>query len=294
MKPIYDAMFYQDQPSLIRRGLKPLYMFDDGVRNRATKTEADNSPGRPDFLFACRRVARDAVAVEKGIVQHQYRLPASYDAVEQPVCLDFEERRLKPEDPPWLMDRLYTENVEDDDRGLAAMQLAQGVMEMKREALGYGKKLIVGAYSPLLPYANNPQAKAAAQADWKPYLDTLDVAYVGIYPRSADLDEWDEQVDDATAACLKVLPGRKIIPLTVPHYGHEAPEDLRYKPLPVDFYAKAMLLLLNRPEVDGVGMWGGVQFQNNPDGTKRLPWSEVDKYLSAVTSAGRAANNPTR
>jgi hypothetical protein len=286
MKPLYDAMFYVAQPSLIRRGLRPLFMLDDGVLNRSTVPEADNGVGTPGASFAFRRAARDAIAAEKGIWQHQYKLPKSYDAVPQPVCLDFEDSAL--------MGKLYTENVEDDERELAALQLSMCVREMKREAAYYGKPLSVGAYAPLLPFANGPAAKAAAEADWKPYLDELDVAYVGCYFRSDSLDAWEAQVTEATAACRRVLPHARIVPLTVPHYGHEAPESIRYTPAPMGFYRKSMALLFARPEVDGVGMWGGVKFRDNPDQTQRLPWLEVEKYLSAATAAGRSANNPTR
>lgn len=274
-RQLFDAMFYQSQPSLIRRGLRPLYIADNGVLNRATFPEADNvSVGSPGAAFAFRRVARDAVAVEKGIVQHQYKLPASYDAVEQPVCLDIEGAPLA---------KMYSEKEEDFDRRAACVWFAMRVAEMKAEAAYYGKTLSVGAYTPLLPFANTPEGKRGSEADWKILTDAYDAAYPDFYFRSADLDDWERDCDRKLADCDRLIPGRPVYPMTAPHFGHEAPAEIRFTPVPLDFYRKAMSLLFARKDVAGTALWGGNKFNDNPDGTERLPFEVVAPYVDVLT-----------
>jgi hypothetical protein len=270
---IYDAMFYRDQPSLIRRGLRPAYFVYDGTLNRATADEADSANAGEWSDFAWRRVARDAIGVERGIPQHQGVLPASYDRIEQPVVIDVESSPV--------VQRMWSEKVDDPDRRAGVAWLCRSVDAMRHEAKGYGRVLTVGAYHPLLPFANDPAARAAAEADFRPYLDRIDVPFPSFYFDAVDLDRWASECDRKLADCGRIMPGKPVVPVVCPFNvaaGHEW--------VPVEFWRDAMRLLTQRA-IAGVCLWGGVQWKDNPDGTARFPFGQVEPYIAAITEGLR-------
>jgi hypothetical protein len=277
---IYDGMFYSDMPSLIRRGLRPVYFLDDGVLNRATAKEADNvNAGRPGAEFAWRRAARDALGIEKGIPQHRDRHPASYDKVASPIVIDIETSEL--------VHRLYSEKVDDPDRRASVAWLCRMVDAARDEARGYGRTLTVGAYEPLLAYANDPAAKAAAVADWKPYTDRLDTANPSCYFAGVDLSGWVGSCDAVIGRCGDILPGKPVIPTVCPHDFGTPGSPL----VPLAFWSRAVLLLLAHPKVAGLTLWGGQKF-GDPDSRVRLPFSVAEPYVAAVMAAARNATAP--
>jgi hypothetical protein len=282
-KPVFDAMVFDGQPDRRGVGMVPLYVCYDGVLNRATIPEADNaSPGGADTSeFAIRRVARDALRLEHpGIPQARWDRPAVYDSVPQAVCLDLEGAGL--------MGRLYSERVDDPDRRAAAKWLAGLVAAGKAEAAGYGQTVNFGAYSPLWPYANDPAAKAAAEADWKPYLDALDAGYPDCYIHGPDLEKWKADVRARIDLTKRLLPGRPVYPFLCPLYSWGAPADLRNTFVPLPLWKEAVAWVLAQDDVAGVVIWAGADLANpGPGGANRLPWTQGAPYAKAVTDAAK-------
>jgi len=274
LKPLLNGMFFDGMPPVDR----PVYLFDNGIANRATTPEADNLLlGTPGATFAFRRVARDAIGVEKGMLQNNWKLPPEFDAVEQPVVLDFE---FHPS-----IDAMYSEQVEDAERAGAALRLAGHVLGMKEEAAFYGKTLLVGAYHPIRPYANDPAAMKAGERDWKPYLDSLDFAAPEAYLQSRDMQKWSKDTKFDLDRCARLMPGKPVYPVVTPFYMDRAPEAIRHKLIPMLYWKEMVGWLLGRKQVAGLVGWGGVKFRDNPDGSNRLPWADVEPHWTAAREA---------
>lgn len=287
MKTIFDAMFYVDQPAQHRRMLRPLLIVDDGMLNRSTEPEAYNSGvDSPGSDFAFRRVARDAIGVERGVWQNTYKTPADYDPIPQPVCLDFEAHDFDMSASP--------------RRRLARIDwLCRGIDAMRGEAKHYGRTVTVGSYYPLLPAyfgdTRDPRCAGwldASMHDFAPLLERLDASHPGCEIHGDDLEEWKAGVRRTLDALATALPGKPVYPLLPPHYSHFTQDQAKkHTPLPLPLWRAACEWLFAQGDVAGVTLWGGADLRNDPN--RRLPWSEAENYVSQARMAALLAGKNT-
>jgi hypothetical protein len=294
-KTLYDAMHYKDQPDQ-RPDLQPLYMLDDGVLNRSTTPEAgNNAPGAPRAEFAFRRGARAALGVENDIQQSRWKLPPAYNRVPRPVCLDLESAPLVGHDNPPTPGSLDAA-ADPRDRAAAVEWMCRMIDAMHDEAARHGKKISVGSYMPLLPFArhthpSDPNYKAwmaAAESDFAPMYKRLDVAYPACEIHSPDLEKWKKDTRAQITVLKRVMPGKPIVPLVPPHYSHYADESIRWDLIPEEKWAEAMDWLMRQPDVAGVVLWGGTKMRDNPDGVERDPFDKVRGYVQSAVRTAKA------
>jgi hypothetical protein len=298
-KVVYDAMHYKDQPDL-RPDLQPLYMLDDGVLNRSTTPEAGNcAPGAPRAEYAFRRGARAALGVEEDMQQSRWKLPPAYNRVPRAVCIDLESAPLLGHDNPPTPGSLDAAAARRD-RVAAVEWLCRMIDAMHDEASRHGKTISVGSYCPLQPFARHlppadPNYKAwmaAAERDFAPLYNRLDVAYPPCEIHSPDLEKWKKDTRAAITQLRRVMPGKPIVPLVPPHYSHYSDESIRWDLIPEDKWAEAMDWLLRQPDVAGVALWGGTKMRDNPNGVERDPFDNVRGYVQrAVRTAKAGAGN---
>ena len=299
-KAVFDGMHYQDQPDL-RPALQPLYILDDGIINRATRVEAQNAvPGAPNAEAAFRRAARAALGLELDIQQSKWKLPRAYERVPRPICLDLEGTELVGGDTPPTPGTLDAAASSLERVGSVAW-LCKMIDAMRDEAAKHDRKISIGAYCPLLPFArhthpNDPKYArwmASAERDFAPLLKRLDVAYPACEIHGPDLAKWKQDTRATIARLRKLMPGKPIVPLIPPHYSHYSEESIRWQLIPRDKWAEAMDWLLRQPEVSGVVLWGGTKMRDNPNGVQRDPFENVRAYVERAVQSARepAARN---
>jgi hypothetical protein len=275
---LYDAFHYEGQPPLNDHAT-PVVMVDNGALNEATGPGHDNlSLPAPRAPEACRIVAAYAVGKLKSFPQVDWKLPAAYAGLPRPVCIDIERVPLT--------ESMYSEQVDDPTRRRSAIVMRAMALEMKAAAAWMGHALDVFAYAPLVPFANDAAALKASEADWRPYLDALDGAFVDVYPHKRDLKALFDRAEERVGNIARLMPGKPVVPVVTIHYGHEAPPALRYKPVPLSMFQAYVRKLLKLPATSGVCLWGGTYLSDdpadNPDGTRRIPWSVAEPYWEAA------------
>jgi hypothetical protein len=185
------------------------------------------------------------------------------------------------------VDKVYSEQEDDRFRLTAYDVLESLVKTMQDEAAFYGKPFQVGAYHPLLPYANDARARAAAERDARGYLSRLDFAAPELYLQATGPAKWMKAATDTLDACERLMPGKPVYPVMTPLYMDRTPEKVRHTPMPEAWWRMMLERLLRDPRVAGIIFWGGVKFSDNPDGSKRLPFKDAEPYIAAALEVRR-------
>lgn len=288
----YDAMHYADQPDLragaaAGRIMQPLYMVYDGVVNQATHPERYNGGyGATHARFAIERCVRDALGIEHpGIQIARYNRPPEYDAVRQPLVLDFETHEL--------MGMLYTEEPDSPRQRAAGMWLADLVDAAHLQANLYGTTCSFGSFCPLLPYAQDPAANMSAEMAFAPFLQRLDVAYPDCYIHG-NLRDWKANVRAGLRRVRTLMPGKPIAPFVAPHFADRAVPAIRWKLLPQASWRDALRWLAEELKDDaegsGIAMFGGPVFAQE-DSRLRVPWKTVETHYRILMDVVSAAND---